>query len=128
MKIFKRLAPYLFSICFSLFLLETGVRVYDWSIKKDKPISQKAITNMLIPYGIDNFFNAPDFQWTNGNFIIKTNQYGMHWFDCNKKKKKGVKRIGFYGDSFTFGCWATNYEKSFVGVTNEKLKSDSIEI
>ncbi|BBM85644.1 SGNH/GDSL hydrolase family protein [Candidatus Uabimicrobium amorphum] len=52
----------------------------------------------------------------NNRFTIKTNSHGMAWFEVKKTKRQGVKRIAFLGDSFTFGQWADNFERSFVGI------------
>ncbi len=59
---------------------------------------------------------------------IRTNQHGMHWRDVTIEKSDQRRRIAFLGDSFTFGSWADNYEKSFVGVFDANVSSERWEV
>ena len=50
----------------------------------------------------------------------------MSWREVNYEKE-GKIRVAFVGDSFTFGCWSDDIEKSFVGVFDSLLASKNYE-
>ena len=59
---------------------------------------------------------------------IKINQQGMHWRSFNPLLPKSKQRVAVVGDSFAFGSWSTDYEKSFVGVLDQKINNQGFEI
>ena len=61
-------------------------------------------------------------------FTIRTNSFGMRWHEISKRKRSGVVRIAFIGDSYTFGEWADRVENSFVGVFDSLLNKDEFEV
>jgi lysophospholipase L1-like esterase len=57
---------------------------------------------------------------------IKTNRHGMRWREVDHGSSD-KKRVAFFGDSFTFGCWADSVEKSFVGVFERNVPPNEFE-
>jgi lysophospholipase L1-like esterase len=58
---------------------------------------------------------------------IRTNSHGMAWRDVERARAARPRRVAFLGDSFTFGCWARSYERSFVGVFEAGLNRERVE-
>ena len=46
---------------------------------------------------------------------VRTNSHGLRGPELTAAKPPGIQRVAFFGDSFTFGCWADRYENTFVG-------------
>ncbi len=59
---------------------------------------------------------------------ITTNTYGMPQGPVTRESPQGRTRIAFLGDSFTFGLWATDSTRSFVGVVAERLGTQRFEV
>lgn len=59
---------------------------------------------------------------------IKINQQGMHWRSFDPLLPKTKQRVAVVGDSFTFGSWSTDHEKSFVGVLDQKINNQGFEV
>jgi len=64
----------------------------------------------------------------NTEISIKTNSFGMHWRQVDKENSGKKVRVAFVGDSFTFGCWAKNFQSSFVGAFETHLSKDNYEV
>jgi lysophospholipase L1-like esterase len=58
---------------------------------------------------------------------IRTNSHGMRWRELPLEKRGGLQRIAFVGDSFTFGCWSSSEDNSFVGVFEQRLNPERFE-
>lgn len=127
MKIIKFI---FFELFITILLLEGGLRIYEkFNPKYLQNLRSNSDTykiRLLIEDSLV-YFNKPNFAWENDYFKIQTNKYGMRGpdIDINKSNKK---RLGVFGDSFTFGCWASNYEKSFVGIVAKNLSTKNIEV
>lgn len=59
---------------------------------------------------------------------IKTNSLGMGWKEVQQNNSNGRVRIAFVGDSMTFGLWASDVTRSFVGVFDSTLPSQKFEV
>ena len=59
---------------------------------------------------------------------IQTNRHGMRWREVSKEKTDARQRVGFLGDSFTFGCWAEDVEHSLVGVFEKSVSLERWEV
>jgi len=59
---------------------------------------------------------------------IRTNQFGMRWRDVSPERGDRRRRIGFLGDSFTFGCWSDSVERSLAGVFETSVSPDRWEV
>jgi hypothetical protein len=122
-----RLKIILVQITIGVILLEVGLRILD----AIQPIESEPRVKIFHKQG-KNYFLKPNIKFeeeVKGRKIsISTNKFGMNWKDIENKKRNGVKRIGVYGDSFTFGLWASNKEKSFVGIVDQNISNDSIEV
>jgi hypothetical protein len=59
---------------------------------------------------------------------ITTNRFGMRWREVAREKPAGRKRVAFLGDSYTFGCWSTSIERSFVGVFEKNMSPTAFEV
>jgi lysophospholipase L1-like esterase len=59
---------------------------------------------------------------------LTTNSHGMRWREVPVQKPAGKLRLAFVGDSFTFGCWASTLERSFVGVVDRALAASRFEV
>jgi lysophospholipase L1-like esterase len=51
----------------------------------------------------------------------------MAWRETPLAADPGKPRVAFLGDSFTFGCWAEDWSRSFVGVFEKSLPADRFE-
>ncbi len=52
----------------------------------------------------------------------------MRWREVSKENTEGRRRVGFFGDSFTFGCWAEDVEHSLVGVFEKSVSPERWEV
>jgi len=57
------------------------------------------------------------------SFDFHTNSLGMPWHEVQIENPQNKTRIAFVGDSFVFGCCASELTKSFVGTFGRKLSS-----
>lgn len=84
------------------------------------------------PNGTGSFRTRPNFyaelSVEGQDVVIDVNSHGMHWREVAIEKPPGRKRIAFLGDSFTFGLWASDYEKSLVGVFDSLMADSTFEI
>lgn len=115
-----------------LLILEIGVRVDDWRQSRYPRARAKELDILQAnPEGTGSYRLQPNLNVETrvGTTPIKirTNTHGMHWRETPMKREAGKERIAFLGDSFTFGCWASDYSSSFVGVFERSLSSGSFE-
>lgn len=107
-----------FGICLSI--LELGIRVDDWR-RSRRPADPPLPLSLLQanPMGTGSYRLRPnlDLETRIGSqaIRIRTNSHGMHWRETSLQGD-GRARVAFLGDSFTFGSWASDVSKSFVGV------------
>ena len=59
---------------------------------------------------------------------ITTNRFGMRWREVAHEKPSGRRRVAFLGDSYTFGCWSSSIEESFVGVFEKTVSPTAFEV
>jgi lysophospholipase L1-like esterase len=59
---------------------------------------------------------------------IQTNSHGMRWRETSLAKPAGKQRVAFLGDSFTFGCWSSSIESSFVSVFERGISPRKFEV
>ncbi len=59
---------------------------------------------------------------------ITTNRFGMRWREVGLEKPAGRRRVAFLGDSYTFGCWSSSIERSFVGVFEKGISPTAFEV
>lgn len=115
-----------------LLILEGGIRFDDWrragqprSKPQDLPLLQEN------PAGTGSYRLRPnlDLETRVGStpIRIKTNSHGMAWRETALEPTPGKERVAFLGDSFTFGCWASDASHSFVGVFEKSLPPDRFE-
>jgi lysophospholipase L1-like esterase len=60
--------------------------------------------------------------------VIQTNSHGMRWREVSMEGGEGRRRVAFFGDSFTFGCWSDSIENSLVGVFERNVSPDRWEV
>lgn len=120
------------SLVVSLLLLEFGARLIE-----ARNLAEPAGTRMrslLVPNprGTGSYRLKPNFDFVTriaGREVrIHTNKQGMPWRDVSVGKTDRRRRVAFMGDSFTFGCWADNYEKAFVGVFDRSVSPERFEV
>ncbi len=84
------------------------------------------------PHGTGSFRLRPDLDFSTryrGKTIrMKTNSVGMRGKEVQREPSPGRRRVAFAGDSFTFGCWATTEESTFVGVVDRLLGTKNLEV
>jgi lysophospholipase L1-like esterase len=51
----------------------------------------------------------------------------MHWRETPLRPTPGRERVAFLGDSFTFGSWASDFSRAFVGVFESRLPGNKFE-
>ncbi|GAB2975598.1 hypothetical protein GCM10027049_07770 [Mucilaginibacter puniceus] len=123
MPFFKKFRFFVLQLVIVLVILEVGLRIYEYLY----PHIYNQEVRVFEERG-KNYFNKPNYTWKGPFFEVKTNNYGLAGEDIVLKKNPHKKRIAFYGDSFTFGCWATDYTKSFVGIISKSVSNDSVEV
>jgi lysophospholipase L1-like esterase len=105
-------------------ILEIGLRIYH-SYKSPDDLS------LFVPKPNGSFDLKPNMTVTTKvdkeEINIITNSHGMRWKEIPRKSDPKYPRIAFVGDSFTFGCWASRVEKSFVGVFDSVMSSKGYE-
>lgn len=115
-----------------LLILEGGIRFDDWlksgtrrAAPQDLPLLQEN------PEGTGSYRLRPnlDLETRVGTdpIHIETNAYGMAWRKTSLKGPPGQARVAFLGDSFTFGCWARDAARGFVGVFEKSLPAGEFE-
>ena len=108
----------------SLGILEIGLRIYYWYKTPDD-------LSLFVPKPNGSFDLKPNMTVTTrvdkAEINIVTNSHGMRWREISRKPDPKSPRIAFVGDSFTFGCWASRVEKSFVGVFDSLMSSKGYE-
>lgn len=115
-----------------LLLLEGGVRLYDW-LNPGKPRGVGLELALLEenPAGTGSYRLRPNLdleaQVGTRRVRIQTNSHGMAWREVATRGDPGKQRVAFLGDSFTFGSWASDYSKNFVGIFEKTLPSDTFE-
>jgi lysophospholipase L1-like esterase len=113
-------------------ILEGGLRFQDWQ-HSGKP--REAATELSLlqenPAGTGSYRLRPNLdletQVGTSRIRIKTNAHGMAWRETPLKGDPSRQRVAFLGDSFTFGCWAADSSRSFVGVFEKSLPADRFE-
>lgn len=59
---------------------------------------------------------------------IRTNSFGMPGNEVSVAKPASKRRVVFLGDSYAFGCWADDWQHSFVGVFEALLDTQRYEV
>jgi hypothetical protein len=109
----------------ALLALEAGARIIERS--RGNPPGQSLTAPLLIsnPNGTGSFRNIANLRLTvtvkAQRVDLSTNRYGMRWREVALQKANGVKRIAVLGDSFTYGCWASDAARTFAGVLEKQL-------
>jgi hypothetical protein len=115
-----------------LLILETGIRIDDWRLARNGQAQAPELDLLQEnPAGTGSYRLRPNLDLQTrvgtGSVRIKTNAHGMHWRETPISDEAGRKRVAFLGDSFTFGCWASDVSRSFVGVFEQSLPSGRFE-
>lgn len=92
---------------------------------------EKLGINQKNPYGTGSYRLKSNLNITTNldkrTIHIQTNSHGMHWREVDKTNSPKRVRIAFVGDSFTFGCWADDFQSGFVGVFDRELPKTQYE-
>lgn len=109
-----------------LLILEAGVRIDDWRLAGRPPAAPQELALLQEnPAGTGSYRLRPNLDLetrvANTNIKIQTNSHGMHWRETPLKGDAAKPRVAFFGDSFTFGSWATDWAHTFVGVFESRL-------
>ena len=101
-------------------LLEGGLRLLDARRRKAPPAQDTLALVRPNPNGTGSYRLKPNLDLTtrvgNRSVRIRTNSDGMAWREVLSQAERRGQRVAFLGDSFTFGCWADDYDHAFVGV------------
>ena len=112
-------------------IVELGARVIEGRLDTRKR-GQELDILMPNPRGTGSYRLKPNLDLTTkagGREVrINTNRHGMPWREVEIEKTDRRRRIAFLGDSFTFGSWADNYEKSFVGQFDASVSRERWEV
>lgn len=109
-----------------LAILEVGVRLDNWR-RTGAPLPPPEEIALLQenPAGTGSYRLRPGLNLVtrveNTEVRIATNSHGMRWRETPVKAAAGVQRVAFLGDSFTFGSWARDASRSFVGVFDSRV-------
>ncbi len=120
------------TVAISFTILEGGLRAAAYW-RSRQPRAEPVPLSLLQPnpHGSGSYRLKPNLDITtkvgNETIRIRTNAHGMHWRDVTIAKPPGIKRVAFLGDSFTFGCWAADFDRTFVGVFDSRLRSRGVE-
>jgi lysophospholipase L1-like esterase len=125
-------ATSLLSFAACLVLAEAFLRFYERRLAERR---REAVDMPLFrpnPHGTGSFRLRPGLRISQAvwgtNVKLETNSHGMRWREVAREKPAGRSRIAFLGDSFTFGCWASSIERSFVGVVDGALSGGGFEV
>ncbi len=122
----------LLGLSLALVASEMGLRVYEgWGSERRRPPEELDLLHPS-PRGTGSFRLKPnlDVATSMGPYQVRieTNRHGMRWREVSKENTEGRRRVGFFGDSFTFGCWAEDVEHSLVGVFEKSVSPERWEV
>jgi lysophospholipase L1-like esterase len=117
----------------SFFLLETFA---DYLERRDKDRRGQTTAKLSLmrpnPAGTGSHRHRPNIDTVaviRGHSVpIRINSHGMRWQEVSVAKPRRVQRIAFFGDSFTFGCWADDIDNTFVGAFARSMNPDRFEV
>lgn len=109
-----------------LAILEIGTRLDDWRRGRlGAPPPADIALLQENPAGTGSYRLRPGLDLVtrveNTEVRIVTNSHGMRWRETPVQAAPGVRRVAFLGDSFTFGSWASDASRSFVGIFDSRL-------
>jgi hypothetical protein len=117
------------SMIFSLCIVEIALTM---SESNQQAQSRKNKMALLQPHSSGSYRLRPGYQGkrsVDGEEInIRINKQGMHWRSFDPLQPKTKQRVAVVGDSFAFGSWSADYEKSFVGVLDQKINNQGFEV
>ena len=122
----------LLGLSLALAASEMGLRVYEgWGSERRRPPEELDLLHPS-PRGTGSFRLKPNLDVATSvgpyQVRIETNRHGMRWREVSKENTEGRRRVGFFGDSFTFGCWAEDVEHSLVGVFEKSVSPERWEV
>ncbi len=122
----------LLGLSLALAASEMGLRVYEgWGSEGRRPPEELDLLHPS-PRGTGSFRLKPNLDVATSvgpyQVRIETNRHGMRWREVSKENTEGRRRVGFFGDSFTFGCWAEDVEHSLVGVFEKSVSPERWEV
>ena len=121
-----QLFVFLCSIVFSLCIVEISLTM------REKSIAAKNNLNFFQSNSSGSYRLQPGYKakrTVDGEEIsIDINQQGMHWRSFDPLQSKSKQRVAIVGDSFAFGSWSSAYDKSFVGVLDQKINNQGFEV
>jgi len=120
------LAMAAFTVVSCLLVLEGGLRFHDWLLPgPPKGMGLELALLQENPAGTGSYRLRPNLdletQVGRERIHIRTNSFGMAWREVAMKGDPARRRVAFLGDSFTFGSWAPDASRTFVGVFEKNL-------
>ncbi len=132
-KVLFGLVALSFSAGVSFFLLEALAGHLE---RRDAETQRQTTARLSLmrpnPAGTGSYRHRPNIETValvRGHRIpIHINSHGMRWHEVSVAKPRGTQRIAFFGDSFTFGCWADDIDSTYVGAFARSLNPERFEI
>lgn len=119
----RRALAFSLSLAFSLVALELFLRLYDDYFRPQPPHAGFLQAN---PHGTGSFRLMPNTEkellLMGRKSVVRINSLGLHGPEVRREPDPGRPRVAFAGDSFTFGSFASDYDKTFVSVFQRKVK------